>query len=298
MKRRDFLVAAAAAGAAAGKPAGAATGKADSMLSVEGYIFQQYASRKKAPLGEVLEPVFEMARNAGFRNVELNQGFFTPELRGRTLELLHAKGLAMPSVYVGGAMHEADAAAKTTDLALEIAALCKPFGCRGVVNNPSPKPRGVEKTDAELKLQCEWLNRMGESLGAKGYELRIHNHTPEMVSNAREFRATLAGTSAKAVAICLDIDWVYQGGMDPDALLKEAGRRVTEVHVRNSKNKLWLESFGEGDLDYRKIAAEMKALKQHPSIVVELAYRDNTPVTRTLEEDLRLGREYAESVFR
>ena len=34
-----------------------------------------------------------------------------------------------------------------------------------------------------------------------------------------------------------------------------------------------------------------------PLIVVELAYRDNTIVTRSLEEDLRLSRAYAEKVF-
>lgn len=291
MKRRDFLAAAAAA-----IPAGAVA-KAPLPLSVEGYIFQQYASRRKQPLGDVLEPVLGMARAAGFRNVELNQAFFTPGLRDRVLGILREKALSMPSVYVGGAMHEPEAAAKTIALALEIAALCKPLGCWGVVNNPSPKPGATEKTDAELKVQCQWLNRMGEELGAKGFDLRIHNHTPEMLSNAREFRATLAGTDPKRVSICLDIDWVYQGGMDPYALLREAGARLTEVHVRNSRDKLWLESFGEGDIDYRRIAGEMKSIGQRPLIVVELAYRDNTVVTRTLEEDLRLGREYAEKVF-
>jgi inosose dehydratase len=72
---------------------------------------------------------------------------------------------------------------------------------------------------------------------------------------------------------------------------------VTEVHVRNSKDKLWLESFGEGDLDYVEIAATVKKLKLPPLIVVELAYRNETAVTRPLEEDLRLSRVYAEKVF-
>jgi len=34
-----------------------------------------------------------------------------------------------------------------------------------------------------------------------------------------------------------------------------------------------------------------------PLIVVELAYRPNTVVTRPLEEDLRLSRIYTEKVF-
>lgn len=268
-----------------------------SRLSVEGYIFQQYAARQKKSLGEALGEVIPMARAAGFRNVELNQAFFAGEMRAKTLDLLHANGLRMPSVYVGGVMHEAEAAAKSTELALEIAAVCKPFGCTGVVNNPSPKPKGEEKTDAELALQGELLNKLGGSLKDAGFELRIHNHTPEMVSGAREFRSTLRTTDPKKVAICLDLDWVRQGDQDPYALLREAGRRVTEIHVRNAKDKLWLETFEDGDVDYRRVVTEMRGQRQTPLIVVELAWRDNTAITRGLQENLTLGRVYAERVF-
>lgn len=289
MTRRELVL-----GSAAMAAWGAESG---SRLSVEGYIFQQYAARQKKSLGEALGAVIPMARAAGFRNVELNQAFFAGELRAKTLDLLHSNGLRMPSVYVGGVMHEADAAAKTTELALEIAAVCKPFGCTGVVNNPSPKPKGEEKTDAELALQGELLNKLGGQLKGAGFELRIHNHTPEMVRGAREFRSTLQTTDPKKVAICLDLDWVRQGDQDPYALLREAGRRVTEIHVRNAKDKLWLETFEDGDVDYRRVVTEMRGNKQAPLIVVELAWRDNTAITRGLQENLTLGRVYAERVF-
>jgi inosose dehydratase len=118
-----------------------------------------------------------------------------------------------------------------------------------------------------------------------------------MAANAREWRHILKNTDPNYVSLCPDLDWMYQGGMDPLLLLREAGARVTEVHVRNSKDKLWLESFGEGDLDYIQIAAALKGLKSPPLIVVELAYRAETAVTRPLEEDLRLSRAYAEKVF-
>jgi hypothetical protein len=41
----------------------------------------------------------------------------------------------------------------------------------------------------------------------------------------------------------------------------------------------------------------MKQEKLKPLVVVELAYRDNTTITRPLVEDLRLSRIYAEQVF-
>jgi inosose dehydratase len=266
-------------------------------MSVEGYIVQQYATRQKKPLGDVLAEVFGMAHAAGFHNIEINQGFFTSELRERTLALLKANELRMPSVYVGGAMHTRDAAAATTARALEIAGLCKPFGCVAVVNNPDPKPAAAQKTDEELTVQASSLNYLGQILKRNGFELRVHHHTPELVDNAREWRHILQHTDPKYVALCLDLDWVHQGGLKPLDLLKEAGNRVHEIHVRNAKDKLWLEDLEDGDVDYREIAAFMKQEKLKPLVVVELAYRDNTTITRPLVEDLRLSRIYAEQVF-
>jgi hypothetical protein len=123
--------------------------RSSSRLSVEGYIWQQYAERQLKPLADVLDEIFPMARNAGFHNLELNQIFFTPELPSRVERLLQANDLAMPSVYVGGAMHEEGAAQETTRLALEVATICQPLGCRAVINNPDPKPGQARKSDAE-----------------------------------------------------------------------------------------------------------------------------------------------------
>src|SRR6478735_1057301 len=79
---------------------------AGSRLAVEGYIFQQCASRQKQHLSEIVEEAFAMARQAGFHNIEINTAFFEADTRSRTLAALRANGLRMPSVYCGGAVHE------------------------------------------------------------------------------------------------------------------------------------------------------------------------------------------------
>ena len=264
---------------------------------MEAYIFQQYAAQQHKKLGDVLGEVIPMARAAGFRNIELNAEFFAPEIRARTLDSIRSSSLSMPSVYVGGVMHEEAPAAETINRAAEIGNVCKAFGCTAVVHNPSPKPKGVEKSDDELKLQTKLLNRMGQALGQNGLALRVHHHTPEMMNNAREWRYILHNTDPQRVQLCMDLDWVHQGGQDPLTLLKEAGRRVTEIHVRNSKNKLWLEAVEDGDIDYHKIADYLKAFGLSPLIVAELAYAPKTEVTRSLEEDLRRSRLYTEQIF-
>lgn len=289
MKRRHFLLAA----------AGSLLYSAEetSQLSVEGYIFMQYAASLKKPLADVLSDVLPMARSAGFKNIELNTGFFAPEIRDRTQSILQSQGLRMPSVYVGGPMHEKEGAAQTIAKALEIGRLCAPFGCKGIVNNPDPKPKDQPKTDAELAVEADSLNQMGRALSQAGFDLRIHHHTPQLENNGREWRYILKNTDPQYVHICVDVDWAYQGGFDPLTFLQEVGSRLREIHVRSAKSKLWLEDLEDSDIDYYKVAAYLKQQNLHPLIIVELAYRPNTVITRSLLEDLRLSRIYAEKVF-
>jgi inosose dehydratase len=264
---------------------------------MEAYIFQQYAQRQHKKLGDVLSEVIPMARSAGFHNIELNAEFLSSELKEKTLALIRSNGLRMPSVYSGGAMHERTLADQTIQRALEIGRECRPFGCVAVVCNANPKGEGVEKTDQELAFQAQSFNRMGRVLLNSGLQLRVHNHTPEMLHGAREWHYTLHNTDPRLVWLCLDLDWVHQGGEDPLALLKEAGDRVSEIHVRNAREKLWLEALQPGDIDYRAIAHYLSSSKIKPFVVVELAYRENTVVTRPLVDDLRISRVYAEKVF-
>lgn len=268
-----------------------------SQLSVEGFIFQQYAQRKHKKLVDVLPEVIPMAKNAGFHNIELNAEFFAPDVKSTTLDLVRSTGLRMPSVYIGGPMHEAALADATAPRVLEIGKICQPFGCVAIVFNANPKGEGVEKTDDELAFQVQALNRLGRTLSANGLDLRVHNHTPEMVNGAREWRNTLQHTDPRFVSLCLDLDWVEQGGQEPLALLKEAGSRVHEIHARSSLHKLWLEAFGPGDIDYSTVSGYLKREGLKPLVAVELAYRENTAVTRPLYEDLQMSREYAEKVF-
>lgn len=268
-----------------------------SRLSLEGYIWQNYASREKKPLAELIDKLFATAPYGGYKNIELNDGFFSPVLKDRVIELTRRHKLSMPSVYVGGTLHDPERATKTIARALEIGALCKEFGCVAIVNNPDTKAAQGRKTDDELSTQADWLNRMGRTLAEHGLQLRVHHHTAELVEDAREWRHILHHTDPKVVTLCLDLEHAQHGGMDPNAMLREAGSRVTEVHLRNKKGETPTESFEDGDIDHYKIAATIRQLKLKPLIVVELAYHADTPITRSFEDNIRVSRLYAEKVF-
>lgn len=289
MTRRCFLAAAALATFARTRQ--------NSELAVEGYIFQQYAQKLNKPLESVLPAVLAMPRAAGFTNIELNSGFFPPITREQTLSVIRSQHLRMPSLYVGGPLHEKTSADKTIADALEFGDLCRAFGCSAIVTNPDPKHGDLRKTESELAVQADSLNHMGRTLAEHGFELRVHHHTPQLMDNAREWRHILAHTDPEYVHICVDVDWAYEAGFEPIPFLREVKNRLREIHVRSARSKIWLEDLEDSDIDYRAVATYLKEAKLQPLIVVELAYRPNTLVTRSLVEDLRLSRQYAEGIF-
>lgn len=189
------------------------------------------------------------------------------------------------------------AAEKTIANALDIGAACKEFGCTAIVNDPDSKPQNALKSDAELSRQAKLLNRMGQTLADNGLQLRIHHHAAEMLENAREWRHILRNTDPKYVFMCIDLEHAHRSGVDPNTLLREAGKRTTEIHLRNKKNTVPTEAFGEGDIDHVQIASTLKALKLKPLVVIELAYHSDTEITRDFRENLRLSRIYTEKTF-
>jgi inosose dehydratase len=268
-----------------------------SRLSLEGYIWQNLAARAKKPLADMVDELFATAPYAGFQNIELNHGFFTAALREKVVALTREHGLKMPSVYVGGGMHEPALADRTTASAIEIGELCKQFGCTAVVNNPDTKPQNAPKTDDELATQARLLNRLGKTLAERGLELRVHHHTAEMASDAREFRHILRNTDPQYVTLCVDIEHADRGGMDPNVILREGGKRVTEIHLRNKVKTVPLEAFGPGDIDDAQIARTVGEIGVKPLVVVELAYHGDTVITREFRDSLKMSRAYAERVF-
>jgi inosose dehydratase len=279
----------------AGQAAGAA--RYAPKLSVEVYIWMQHLALEKKTLAEGLEEVLASFHGAGYRRVELNQDFFKPELRDRTLALLAQYQLAPETIYAGTTLHAPALAEKSVQDVVELARVMKPHGTRIIVTNPSPKPAQAQKTDEELATQAKYVDQLGAALRQQGMKLALHHHTPELVDNAREWRHLLRHTDPNRVFCCVDVHWAYRGGQEVMGFLRETGQRLVELHVRNSKQGVWMEDVGPGDVDYEKVATYLRGIRFHGYLVVELAYEKGTQTTRSLDEDLRVSREYTEKVF-
>jgi len=203
----------------------------------------------------------------------------------------------VPVVYHGATFHDADAVEQSIAEILTTADAAKKLGAGWINTNCNPKKNRERKTGQELTFEANSLNRLGRQLKERGMRLMLHQHDPDMAEGAREWRSNLQHTDPKLMWFCVDVHWVYRGKQDPMELLKEAGQRIANLHVRNSVNGVWSESLGDGDVDYRAVAQFLKSIKYQGLIGVELAYEKDTNPTRPLEEDIRISREYAEKVF-
>jgi inosose dehydratase len=291
--RREFLAGAAAltAPAAVAKPAYRPT------LAAQGYIWVQHFRTQKKPLAENVGEALAATRRAGFRRVELPVEFMEQNLRERTVELLAKEKLQFSVVSTAGPLHDEEAAGKTIAATLDLAQAAKRAGATGITFNAAPKPKDAPKTDQELSIQVRALDRLGAELDRLGLKLMIHQHGAEMADNAREWRYDLQHTDPRLVTFCVDVAWVKLGGQNPVAIVREAGSRLASVHLRNLKQGIRTEAFGDGDIDYRAIARYLKESGFRGFLVVELGYQKETKVTRSIEENLRLSRLFAQEVF-
>jgi len=228
---------------------------------------------------------------AGFEGAETD---LARAKAGDIRSIFDKHSLKVSSLYSGGNFHEAQAAKATIDSILEAAKLVSSITTSITVN---PNSKGGEKTEDELKTQAENLNKLGSGLKSMGMSLFLHNHTPEIVSNAREFRSYCDLTDPQLANVCIDVHWVYRGGVDPFKLTEEYGNRIRSMHIRNSKDGIWMEDFGDGDLDYRAYRDLLEKINYNGWVTVELAYEGNTKITRSLVDNMKRSREYIRQVF-
>lgn len=230
-------------------------------------------------------------------------GVNTPDEVRKLAPLLIKHKVTMPSLYVNSTLHRANEAQKSIDSVLAIAEAARPVGTTLFVTNPSPISWGSpdDKTDVELTEQARNLDRLGSELRKRGITLAYHTHAPEHRQAAREFHHMLLATDPKNVSLCLDAHWVYRGSGNSQVALfdvvKLYGKRIVEVHIRQSRDGIWQETFSEGDIDYRRLAADLKALGIRPNLVLEQCLEKGSPNSMNAIEAHKQDLAYANNVF-
>ncbi len=243
-----------------------------------------------------MDAILDEVAAAGYQGIEGQPTSCATSERAEHLRaLLDARGLILTSLYSGGCYYDQTRAQKSLEELLPTAERAAGIGCPAICMNPDVKRE--RKRDDELRLQAEWLNRVGSALRGLGMGLWLHNHDPEMREEGRELRSNLDRTDPDLVGFCADTHWIYRGGGSVLEYLDRYGSRLGSLHLRNSVGGIWSETLGDGDIDHRAIAARLAALRFDGPLIVELALEPGTPQTRPLIENMRLSREYLRQIF-
>ena len=217
--------------------------------------------------------------------------------------LLKKHGLEMRSLYINSVLHERDKAEASIETVLAVARKAKGLGTKIIVTNPSPIRWGgpENKDDAQLRVQAAAIEKLGRELKAMGLTLAYHNHDIELRNAAREFHHMMAGTDPAYVTLCLDAHWIYRGAGNSSValfdVLKLYGSRVTELHLRQSKDNIWTEAMCDGDIDYPALAKHLLRIGIRPHLVMEQAVETGSPKTMSTIEAFQQSSQYARRVF-
>jgi inosose dehydratase len=300
--RRQFMGTLAASTAAAWPQNSPQNSTKGLIFSSNQYAWHTFYARQQRDWNANLDASLAEYTQSGLTAYE--PGFGHPDEVTRLIPLMQKHGLSMPSAYVNSTLHEASKAAESIQRAIAIAEAGKVLGLKVLVTNPDPLRWGASnelKTDAQLAEQLRNLNALGETLHQRGITLAYHTHDMEMYGGAREFHHMMLNTNPRFVSFCLDAHWVYRGTGNSQVALfdivKMYGKRIVELHIRQSVGGVWSETLTDGDIDYGRLARELRALRVRPLLVLEQCIEAQTPHTLEALEAHQRDLAYAQQIF-
>jgi inosose dehydratase len=270
-------------------------------IATNGFAWQRFYSRSGRNFEDQFETAVAEMAAAGLDGYE--GGAATPE----ALDAIHAKltnrGLKMRSLYVNSTLHDPEQVDASIRSILRVADRARVAGTEIIVTNPNPIRWGgpENKSDEQIRFQARALNRLGAALKDCGLTLAYHFHDIELRMAARELHHMLVGTDPALVTLCLDAHWIYRGAGNSEIAVFDIARlyadRISELHIRQSKDGTWSETFGPGDINYPELVRILAERDVRPLLVLEQAVEKESPDTMTAEQAHRKSVEYARGVF-
>jgi inosose dehydratase len=275
--------------------------KTKQAIGVQHYTWLTFYKRENKQWNPADPKAPKALKKAGYNYFE--PSFDSPERVKELAFWVKDAGINIKSFYVNSTLHLKDEAEKSIASVLATAKEAKKIGAEIVVTNPTPVAWGSKatKTDEQLKLQAQMLEKLGSELRAIGLVLGYHTHDPEMMRGAREFHHMLVNTSAENVKMCLDTHWIFRGTGDSQLamfdIVKMYANRIVELHLRQSDNGIWSETFAPGDINYKKLAEYLESRNIFPYLVVEQAVEEGTPHHMGAIEAIGQSKDYVQNIF-
>jgi sugar phosphate isomerase/epimerase len=110
------------------------------------------------------------------------------------------------------------------------------------------------------------LDALGSRLRGYGLRLHYHNHAAELavVDGRRGFDWMLDAAQPRNLRCEADVYWVKVGGMDPAAFIREQGRRIQLLHLKDETE------LGTGPVDFATVFPAVAAIGAVEWYVIEV----------------------------
>ncbi len=214
--------------------------------------------------------VHEVAR-IGFAGVE-TAGFGNLDATAAAAALRDA-GLTVSGMHVGIQVLRTE-----LNRAIDEALLC---GATDVIV-PFWSPAQFRSGAAATEVGQE-LDQLGARLRGYGLRLHFHNHATELkvVDGRRVFDWMLDAAQPRNLGCEADVYWVKVGGSDPAAFIREQGRRIRLLHLKDETE------LGSGPVDFPSVFAAVESIGAVEWYVIEVEKYNHAPlesVRRSFEQ--------------
>lgn len=289
LSRRRFLIQSAclAAGASCAASAHSAS---DKKVVVGAHPWVYAATQPNNDIVPILDSIFSDMSYAGMDGIELMHTALRPDDAEKTIQSLSEKyRLPVLGTSFGGDFWDRTKHEEILKDAVAIIPRLARLG--GKTLGTSVGSAGHAKTDEELDAQADLLKKVLLICKDNGILINLHNHTYEVENNRHDLQGTLA--RVPNISLGPDLDWLVQAGVDPIAFLRQFKDRIVFLHLRDQKkDKTWVESMGEGEMDYKAVGQVLREIDFSGIVAIELAHPSGFKPTRPLRDSLKMSRQY------
>jgi sugar phosphate isomerase/epimerase len=150
-------------------------------------------------------------------------------------------------------------------------------------------PRDQYHCGAACTRIGEELGTIGAAFRAHGIQFAFHNHSAELavVDGRRVFDWMLDAAAPRDLGCQADVYWAQVGGKDPAAFIREQGRRIRTLHLKDEAE------LGGGPVDFPAVFAAAESTGAIEWYIVEVERYNFDPlesVRRSFEQLRAWGR--------
>jgi sugar phosphate isomerase/epimerase len=266
-------------------------GKEKKKIIVGAHVWVYASTQPGYDVSPILEQIFSDVSYAGFDGVEtmehpLRSTVYTTQIR----ELIDKYKIKLIGSSYSGDMWDKNKFNQISEDVENIFTNMASVGGR-TFGVSVGEPSGREKTEKEFDNQASLLKKLVSLGEKKGIVLNLHNHTAEVSNNMFDLKGTLK--RIPDIKLGPDLNWLLRAGINPVDFLREFRKQIVFLHLRDQlSNGKWPESLGEGNVNFKEIAAVLTEISFEGDAIIELAHENGFIPTRPLKESLKMSRGY------